>query len=111
MDLAYYCPRCNFYFRKAELIKGRCPECKGEIEPHPIDLVKLSLLEPSPPELLGLRVLAKTKGYRIVRLMIEVKGAEGARYRIIGKGDKVYAEDLDQVRLFLETGSLIGFIE
>jgi DNA polymerase II large subunit len=32
--VAYYCSICNFYYRIAELVKGKCPECKGECKPR-----------------------------------------------------------------------------
>jgi predicted Zn-ribbon and HTH transcriptional regulator len=28
--VAYYCPTCNFYYRIAELVNSKCPECKSE---------------------------------------------------------------------------------
>jgi len=35
--VAWYCHKCKLYFREAELIKGKCPECQGFVIPEPME--------------------------------------------------------------------------
>ena len=34
--IAWYCYRCNMYWRGLELNKGNCPECRGVVVPEPM---------------------------------------------------------------------------
>ena len=32
--LAYFCKACKFFYRKLELVRGSCPQCKGKVSPR-----------------------------------------------------------------------------
>lgn len=35
--IAWYCHKCKMYFREAELNSHKCPECKGQVIPEPME--------------------------------------------------------------------------
>lgn len=71
------------------------------------DFPEAATLIETPMSLEGLKAIARLKGYTISTLTVPIAKMPSAKFRITGKGVRVYARDLAEVENFIRTGSLV----